>query len=179
MNKDKESQVFEEYVYDVLDKEIGFEIKHYRNKHSQIFIGENRQGIEVKYQKDFLTKWKGWLYFETMARRNWRTDGEWVHAGIFRHLQIPNDNTLWLATGNEELFYLFEKVVLQDLHNSNQYPVKEIEGRTSIGLALPPSILQETCTVKFVKGKAVLMNRPKNPDVKIIYREIKEEDKSA
>jgi hypothetical protein len=177
MNEYKESQLFEEFVYDVLHKEIGLDIKHYKNKYSQIYIGENRQGIEVKYQKDFLTIWGGRLYFEVEAKDNWKPDGKWIDSVLFRYLSIPGDNTIWVAAGNYELFYLFDLVVLQDMHNSNKYPVREATNKTSRGFSVPSNDLEEKCVIKFIKGKAVFMNRPRNPDVKIIDREIQEEDR--
>lgn len=161
---------FEDYVCAVLLREIGWNISRHGSRERQIWIGENIQGIEIKFQKDFLNKYNGWLYFEVQAKDNWRVSGNYIDASVFRHLKVATDNTLIFAVGNEKLFYLFTKTELQDIYNSGAWEVKEIKQKTSIGFCLPKEVSDVKCFVKFEHGAKVLMNRDKNTDIRVMYR---------
>ena len=78
---------YQEFVADVLEKELSIMLDIYTTKHQQYNIGENKQGIEIKF--DDLYKKTGNLYIEIEEKSN-PQNPNFVPSGIFR-----NDNS-WL-----------------------------------------------------------------------------------
>ena len=91
----------------------GIIIYNYTTKEEQYNIGENKFGLEIKFDdKVFTYDKKGRLYIETHEKAYIR-DGEYAPSGILRR-----DNTWLYGVGNYNFFYIFSKPYLRRLYRS-------------------------------------------------------------
>ena len=120
-------------------KRLGIYIEPYREKIRQYLLGENSNGIEIKY--DAKMKKTNNIYIETYEKNPWLKD--WTPSGINRQ-----DNSWLYVIGDYDVFYIFSKktlkyflskiddiVVDNTLIKHQQYREKEF--KTSKGYLLP------------------------------------------
>jgi hypothetical protein len=118
---------FQDFITDVLIKELGISLSTYNSKKFQYNKGENKQGFEIKFDDKFkITKN---IYIEIAEKSN-PNNYEYVKSGIYR-----NDNTWLYLIGNYECIYIFSKKHLQLMHNMNKY--KLVQTTTSQGFLVP------------------------------------------
>ena len=89
--------------------------------------GENLQGFEIKYDRNF--RKTGNLYIE-VAEKSDPDNYRFIESGIFR-----NDNSWIYLVGDYNGFYLMQKKILKAIYGKNIY--KNVETKTSKGMLLP------------------------------------------
>lgn len=133
---------FQDFVFDVLYA-MGIPLISYSSKKYQSFIGENKAGFEIKYDRRFQET--GNLAIELYEKSN-KNNNKWVNSGILRH-----DNTIFYLIGNYEIIYIFAKkhlIMVMDKYKKYEIP-------TSIGFLLPkPEANKFSCHI--IETKLVL-----------------------
>ena len=115
---------YEDFVYPIFCEEWGVKLIPYKTKIGQR-TGENSFGVEIKFDEKSITSKN--LFIEHEERCE---DGggftEWRKSGIYRM-----DNSWLYLIGNYDIFYIFLKKRLKDLHSSKKY--FEVCGKTADG----------------------------------------------
>lgn len=117
---------YQDFVSDTLCQ-YGIVITNYVSKKYQCSTGENKIGIEIKYDKKFRETQN--LYIEIKEKSN-PDNATYIQSGIDR-----NDNTWLYAIGDYKTIYIFSKNILQQL--SGEYNKIENSTKTSMGFLLP------------------------------------------
>jgi ribosomal protein L37AE/L43A len=150
MNEDYKGKYIEglEYQDFIAEKfyEIGIPIVSYGSKKYQYTKGENRNGIEIKYDMKF--KDSGNLYIEIAEKQN-ENNENYVTSGIFR-----NDNSWLYVIGDYEEIFIFGKKHLQAIYKQNRY--KEVETPTSKGFLLPVKDAKNGIAVHVIRCEIVV-----------------------
>lgn len=120
---------YQDFITDMLLKEIGISLSTYSSKKYQYNIGENKQGIEVKF--DDMYKKTGNIYIEIKEKSN-AINANYVDSGIYR-----SDNTWLYVIGDYTEVYIFSKKQLILMHKKDIF--KEVTTPTSIGFLIPKS----------------------------------------
>jgi hypothetical protein len=118
-----------EYLY-----AAGLPLITYTSQKFQIEKGENKLGVEIKFDDGYAKS--GNLYIEVEERRN--INNPYVTSGIFR-----TDNTWLYIQGNYEKAFIFFKIQLQGL--SKRRNIFEIKRETSKGFLLSPDDIKKCC----------------------------------
>jgi len=132
----KQGTEFQDFVIDILIKELGLVLSVYTSKKYQWKHGENRQGIEIKF--DNLYENTGNIYIETAEKTN-KDNPKYIKSGIYR-----DDNTWLYLIGNYKIIYIFSKKMLKGLYSSNSY-LRKIETPTSQGFLLEKTKVEKYC----------------------------------
>jgi len=106
---------------------IGLPVVNYGSREYQRMFGENKAGIEIKYDTRF--RETGNFYIEVAEKTNPKNPF-FVPSGIYR-----NDNSWLYLIGDYQSIFIFSKLQLQKVHQSKQYTEKEIA--TSKGFVIP------------------------------------------
>jgi len=122
----KQGLEYQDFVSEQL-YQIGLPIFNYASKKYQIQRGENKLGIEIKFDDKYKTT--GNLYVE-LAEKSKKENECFILSGINR-----NDNCWLYIIGDYETIYIFTKRQLKELYKINHYIEKEIP--TSKGFLLP------------------------------------------
>lgn len=130
----KEGQEYQDFVGDILYSH-GIPIISYGSKKYQIERGENKIGIEIKYDKKF--KDTGNLYIELKEKSNPKNEN-YINSGINR-----DDNTWLYVIGDYKTIFVFGKKMLYYL--SKKYKEIENNTKTSKGFLLPIADAKNYC----------------------------------
>lgn len=95
----------------------------------QVEIGENHEGVEIKYASGLYTYNGIWVEIEEKTEP---TDLHWRRSGILR-----KDNTKFFASGNYYEIWVFPIYHIQEAYYTGPYKVKTIKRGTSRGFYLP------------------------------------------
>ena len=117
---------YQDFVTVKMAKELGIIISNFSSKQYQYNIGENQQGIEIKFDDKY--KETGNLYIET-SEKSCATMSSYTKSGIYR-----NDNTWLYLIGNYESIFIFGKKILQIQCESKKY--RKVVTPTSKGFLL-------------------------------------------
>jgi len=117
---------YQDFVAEQLYK-IGLPIFNYASKKYQIECGENKLGVEIKYDAKFAST--GNLYIELQEKTN-PQNSNYIDSGINR-----NDNSWLYIIGNYNTIYIFSKRLLNQI--ASKYKSIENNTKTSIGFLLP------------------------------------------
>ena len=109
----------------------------YASKKYQIKYGENKAGIEIKF--DDKCKRTGNLYIEISEKSN-KNNPYFVDSGIYR-----DDNTWLFIIGDYSNIYILSKIQLQKVHREKKFI--EINNETSNGFLLPISYAKEQALI--------------------------------
>jgi hypothetical protein len=118
---------YQDFVSDILFKELGIPVVSYQSKKYQYNKGENLQGFEIKFD-DKMNDTNN-IYIE-VAEKSKAENINYISSGIYR-----NDNTWLYIIGNYKIIYIFSKNILKMLHESNRY--RYIQTKTSQGFLIP------------------------------------------
>lgn len=129
---------FQDFIATILVKEMGISLSSFSSKKYQFKIGENMQGIEIKFDDKF--KNTGNIYIEVKEKSN-PANLNYVNSGIYRV-----DNTWLYIIGNYECVYIFGKQHLKLMHTSRKY--REVTTPTSVGFLLPSDDADKYCLKK-------------------------------
>ena len=105
-----EALEFQDFVVDLLLKELGLCISNYSSRYYQQKYGENKQGIEIKLDKRILET--GNISIE-VAEKSKASNELWIPSGILRA-----DNTWLYLQGNYEIVFVFSKSLLQGIYEA-------------------------------------------------------------
>jgi hypothetical protein len=106
----------------------GIEIACYKSRYFQFTEGENRQGVEIKYDKIRHRSRRLWIEgAEKAAPRK----GSYPESGIRK-----TTATLWVQ-GDYEVAFVFYVATLREAWKSGRYDRRENSYGTSIGILLP------------------------------------------
>lgn len=130
---------YQDFITDLLLKEIGISLSTYSSKKYQYNIGENKQGIEIKFDDRY--KETGNLYIEVEEKSN-ANNWYYVNSGIYR-----NDNTWLYLIGDYNEVFIFSKKQLIIMHEKNIY--KLVKTPTSIGFLIPNKDAEKYSIKKF------------------------------
>ena len=111
----EEALEFQDFVADVLRKELGLVITNYTSRKWQFNVGENRQGIEIKLDTNILKTGNVSIEIGEKSRKELK---EYTPSGILR-----NDNSWLYIQGNYDVVFIFAKRVLLLLYNSGRYRI--------------------------------------------------------
>lgn len=117
---------FQDFVMDLLIKELGISLTQYSSKKWQFSIGENKQGIEIKFDDKYNSTNN--LYIEIKEKSD-ANNSNFIESGIYR-----TDNTWLYIIGNYSILYIFSKKYLIYLHQKNIF--KEVSIPTSKGFLI-------------------------------------------
>ena len=134
---------YQEFVADVLEKELSIMLDIYTTKHEQYNIGENKQGIEIKF--DDLYKKTGNLYIEIEEKSNPQNQN-FVPSGIFR-----NDNSWLYLIGDYDEIFIFAKTDLKRLQKEGAY--RNTGNTTSRAFLLRKADAEKYCAKKINLAK--------------------------
>lgn len=98
---------YQEHIADILG------LVNYHTKKEQYNIGENRLGLEIKF--DTRCTDMGHLWIETAEKSNWRNE-RWIPSGIYR-----DDNSWLYAQGNWQKIWIFLKIDLIKTDKDNSF----------------------------------------------------------
>lgn len=124
----EEALEFQDFVVDLLLKEIGLAVTNYSSRYYQLNYGENKQGIEIKLDRRMTET--GNVSIEVAEKSNINVV-TWTNSGIMR-----NDNSWLYVQGNYELVFIFDKKLLLRLYHG-RYKNKVIELPTIRKFHLP------------------------------------------
>jgi hypothetical protein len=131
---------FQDFVTDILIKEIGISLSSYNSIKYQNTKGENKQGFEIKFDDKY--KETGNIYIE-IAEKSHPDNLSYVWSGIFR-----NDNTWLYLIGNYSEIFIFSKQHLKLMYKSNK--LKEVTTATSKGFLIDRLTAEKYCIKKLV-----------------------------
>lgn len=115
---------FQDFVAEKLIKELGIPITLYGSKKNQFSMGENIQGVEIKYDARSTGDCTYYNNAATntiaieIAEKTKRENFKWVDSGIYR-----NDNSWLYIVGNYMQFWIFGKSTLRIMHQSGNFKV--------------------------------------------------------
>jgi len=104
---------FQDFVCELLREELGIVITNYQSRRFQFGVGENRQGVEIKLDRDILQSNNVSI---EVAEKTRADNPYYAPSGIYRR-----DNSWLYIQGNWEIVFIFSKNVLRLLHESGRY----------------------------------------------------------
>lgn len=135
---------YQDFVANLLLKEVGIPLSSLSSKKHQYSVGENLQGIEIKF--DDLYKKTGNLYIEVKEKAD-PNNKDYIDSGIYR-----SDNSWIYLIGDYNEIFLFGKSHLKLIHQTGRY--KEVIKPTSIGFLLNKLVAEKYCLKKINYGKS-------------------------
>ena len=130
-NQLKEAQEFQDFWCSYLWKHECLAIGNFSSEKYQKKVGENLQGFEFKYDKQFCKT--GNLWIETEERKTPKQ--KYVTSGIYR-----NDNTWMYCIGDYSTLYIFTKKGLCKLVKLNHLSIIANNNDTSKGYLMSKNL---------------------------------------
>jgi len=161
----KLSKLFENEIEYFLEKEYKLKIGMFHTKEEQFSKGENKLGIEIKFDMESLNT--GNLYFEISEKSKPR-EGEYCTSGVFR-----KDNSISYLIGNHERFFIIlKKEIIKYIDNKKDKLLKDI--KTSKGFPINIEVVKKLPEVLSFEFQTKPFNIPKKiPEKFYIKKEIK------
>ena len=131
--------LYEDFCANVLFYLIKIPLTSMKSKHYQLEIGENLQGLEIKYQGR-MEEYKS-LYIETHEKSH-KDNENFVKSGIYR-----KDNTWLWMTGDWDVAFLIPLNKLKMLYETGE--MRTLDSETSKGFVLPLDLAEKYCIKKF------------------------------
>ena len=129
---------FQDFITDILIKELGISLSTYSSQKYQNLKGENKQGFEIKFDDKY--KDTGNVYIEVAEKSN-PLNENFISSGIYR-----NDNTWLYLIGDYKEIFIFSKKHLKLMYESKKY--KEIIISTSKGMLIKKEDAEKYCIKK-------------------------------
>ena len=123
-----DAKEFQDFVAEKL-YHIGLPLFNYTSKKYQYEHGENKLGVEIKFDKKFESTGNLWI---ELAEKSRPSNVTYINSGIQR-----NDNTWLYLIGNYEKIFIFPKSLLFQLAKTGKYKIIENTYKTSKGFLLP------------------------------------------
>ena len=129
---------FQDFITDILIKELGISLSTYSSQKYQNLKGENKQGFEIKFDDKY--KDTGNVYIEVAEKSNLLNEN-FISSGIYR-----NDNTWLYLIGDYKEIFIFSKKHLKLMYESKKY--KEVIISTSKGMLIKKEDAEKYCIKK-------------------------------
>jgi hypothetical protein len=129
---------FQDFITDILIKELGISLSTYSSQKYQNLKGENKQGFEIKFDDKY--KDTGNVYIEVAEKSN-PLNENFISSGIYR-----NDNTWLYLIGDYKEIFIFSKKHLKLMYESKKY--KEVIISTSKGMLIKKEDAEKYCIKK-------------------------------
>ena len=129
---------FQDFITDILIKELGISLSTYSSQKYQNLKGENKQGFEIKFDDKY--KDTGNVYIEVAEKSN-PLNENFISSGIYR-----NDNTWLYLIGDYKEIFIFSKKHLKLMYESKKY--KEVIISTSKGMIIKKEDAEKYCIKK-------------------------------
>ena len=129
---------FQDFITDILIKELGILLSTYSSQKYQNLKGENKQGFEIKFDDKY--KDTGNVYIEVAEKSN-PLNENFISSGIYR-----NDNTWLYLIGDYKEIFIFSKKHLKLMYESKKY--KEVIISTSKGMLIKKEDTEKYCIKK-------------------------------
>ena len=129
-----DAQEFQDFVAEKL-YQIGLPLFNYTSKKYQYEHGENKLGVEIKFDKKFQATGNLWI---ELAEKSSPAKVSYINSGIQR-----NDNTWLYLIGNYQTIFIFAKSLLFQLSRMEKYKIIENNHKTSRGFLLPEKDAQK------------------------------------
>jgi len=139
---------FQDFIALTLLDNLGFPLSCFNSKKYQYQFGENRQGVEIKFDDRF--KETGNLFIEIAEKTN-AINKDFIPSGIMR-----NDNSWLYVIGNYQNVFIFGKTTLKHLYKSGRY--RQVEIPTSKGFLL------DTESVRKYAEKTIIIDENKKQE---------------
>lgn len=127
--------------------QCGLPLVAYSSKKYQAIVGENKNGIEIKFD-DNIPKY-GRIYIET-AEKSYADRPEYFPSGIFRA-----DNTWLYVIGNYQNIYIFSKnqlkILYQNIVQYKRHGILEKQTPTSQGFVIPLEYANKFLVLKHIE----------------------------
>lgn len=125
---------------------VGIQKLTFYNRQSEQHFGETKEGVEVKLNSKCGKK--GWKKNPNLILGVWieiaeKSDSKntyWIPSGIDK-----DDNTKYYIMGNQDLYFFFERSVLQECRKQKLNKIRTIDNGTSQGFALSISESYNYC----------------------------------
>jgi hypothetical protein len=156
MQKLEEGKKYEKFIKQELYIKKQLTLNLCDNKQEQINIGENLEGIEIKF--DNKKSKYGNIYIEFQEKTN-ENNINWINSGILR-----KDNTHSWIIGDYQEAFIFWKFHLKQLYENNLY-LRKVSTQTSKGFLLDPEKQNKYCINKLIFNK----NENKHNQIKIKF----------
>jgi len=130
--------IYQDFVYEILHR-FGITTVAYSSKLFQIRQGENKAGIEIKF--DDKRKTTGNLWIETHEKTN-PANLEYIPSGI-------NRDCVEYVIGDYDIIYRFSTVTLRLFRDSGKYKEMENNLKTSKGFLLSESMGSKWATATY------------------------------
>ncbi|MBA7557570.1 hypothetical protein ES705_50331 [subsurface metagenome] len=118
---------YEDFIKCILKEKFNYNLHPYKTKEGQYEFGENKEGIEIKY--DNIMKRTGNIYIEIAEKTN-KNNLNFIPSGIYR-----NDNSIWYLIGDYQTIYIFKIKDLRQAYEDEYYYMLK-ENPTSKGFLL-------------------------------------------
>uniref|UniRef100_A0A6M3J4U2 Uncharacterized protein n=1 Tax=viral metagenome TaxID=1070528 RepID=A0A6M3J4U2_9ZZZZ len=125
----EEGLEFQDFVADLLLRELGIALTSFSSRRYQWVHGENRQGIEIKLDKRILETGNVSIEVAEKSRADMPT---WTPSGIMRH-----DNAWLYVQGNPQIVLVFGKATLRLVYKK-RYASKVWQPKPTIRTFLLP-----------------------------------------
>ena len=125
----EEDLEFQDFIVDLMIREICLVISNYSCRYYQQNKGENRQGIEIKLDKRILDTNNVSIEVSEKSRA---ANQNWIPSGIMR-----NDNTWLYIQGNYDIVFIFGKSILRGIYEA-RYKNKVWQPKPTIKTFLMP-----------------------------------------
>jgi len=122
--------------------DVGLPVISYSSKKYQNLIGENKAGLEIKFDRNWIKT--GNLYIEIAEKSN-ANNLNYIDSGIFR-----NDNTWLYLIGDYTKIFILSKKFLKILFEKKKY--REVSNCTSKGFLLPVKDAEKYYAIKIIEG---------------------------
>ena len=109
---------FQDFVCEKLLHELGIAFTNYQSMKWQFGNGENRQGIEIKLDRDISSTKNVSI---EIGEKSKASNPKYVPSGILR-----DDNSWLYIQGNYNIVFLFAKSILRLLYKSRRYHIDEL-----------------------------------------------------
>ncbi len=110
---------FQDFVCEKMLQHMGIAFTNYQSRKFQFGAGENKQGIEIKLDRDILGT--GNVSIE-VGEKTRTKNLSFIPSGILR-----DDNSWLYIQGNYQIIFVFAKSILKLLHKSGRYQIDKLE----------------------------------------------------
>lgn len=147
--KTEQGNDFQKLIEKLLKRFFDLSIQCFETKDEQYNIGENKIGLEIKY--DDIIKETGNLFIE-YAEKATKREGPYALGGI-----LKNDNSWLYIIGDFKEIYCINIKTLRRMYEKNKkrtkYPWVENELKTSLGFLISKEKALKICLWWFLKNR--------------------------
>jgi len=151
LQKEEDGKEFQKFVEKLFKEILLWDITCYKTRGEQFEIGENKAGVEIKW--DEITETSKNVYIEYAEKARIR-GGLYAFGGI-----LKNDNSWLYVVGDKTRIFVFDINILRCIYKENRKKKKyswiENRTKTSLGFLMPKKDARKICLFLLIKQKGV------------------------